>query len=303
MELKWLMDIVALAENGSFSKAADSRHVTQPAFSRRIRSLENWLGVRLIDRNRYPTTLTAEGVEFVDEARRMIADTYATRERIQSHSEPCRSMQFLAQHSLAVSFFPPWINNVESLLGDSLISLQADNLHDVLEAFLSGMGDFLLCFASPVAFSQLDRDDIEQLQVGTDRLIPVSAVDESGQPRHCLHLDRPMKLLTYPDDSFLGELVKRECLPRIPTGFTYRRILETALAEGIKALVLQGQGAAWLPASLVRHELEKGLLCILDEPLVTLDLKIQLYRFNHARTTEVEKFWQHIVELYNPGYS
>ena len=40
MELKWLEDFVALAENGSFSKAAKARYVTQPAFSRRIRALE-----------------------------------------------------------------------------------------------------------------------------------------------------------------------------------------------------------------------------------------------------------------------
>ncbi|MCT7654667.1 LysR family transcriptional regulator [Oceanimonas sp. NS1] len=44
MELKWLKDFVALNEHGSFSKAAEARFVTQPAFSRRIRSLENWLG-------------------------------------------------------------------------------------------------------------------------------------------------------------------------------------------------------------------------------------------------------------------
>ncbi|WP_315980356.1 LysR family transcriptional regulator [Aliamphritea spongicola] len=44
MELKWLIDFTALVEHGSFSKAAESRFVTQPAFSRRIRSLENWLG-------------------------------------------------------------------------------------------------------------------------------------------------------------------------------------------------------------------------------------------------------------------
>jgi LysR family transcriptional regulator, hypochlorite-specific transcription factor HypT len=303
MELKWLMDIVALAENGSFSKAADTRHVTQPAFSRRIRSLENWLGVRLIDRNRYPTTLTPEGVEFVDEARRMIADTHATRDRLRLHGEQHQRLQFLAQHSLAVSFFPPWIRNVESLVNDSLVCLQAGNLHDALESFLSGMGDFLLCFASPVAMDQLERGDIECLQVGTDRLVPVAATDRSGQPLHNLSPDTPMKLLTYPEDSFLGDLLKRECLSRLPAGMNCRPIFESALAEGLKALVLQGQGAAWLPASLIRHELEQGLLCILDKPLPIVDLKIQLYRFKTTRTPEADRFWRYILELYNQGYS
>ncbi|MCB2102451.1 MAG: LysR family transcriptional regulator, partial [Rhodobacterales bacterium] len=37
MELSWLEDFVALAETGSFSRAAERRNLTQPAFSRRIR--------------------------------------------------------------------------------------------------------------------------------------------------------------------------------------------------------------------------------------------------------------------------
>ena len=42
METKWLEDFVSLAETRSFSRSAQLRHVTQPAFSRRIQSLEAW---------------------------------------------------------------------------------------------------------------------------------------------------------------------------------------------------------------------------------------------------------------------
>ena len=47
MELKWLDDYLALIETGSLSAAAEKRHVSQPAFSRRIQMLESWLGVSL----------------------------------------------------------------------------------------------------------------------------------------------------------------------------------------------------------------------------------------------------------------
>jgi LysR family transcriptional regulator, hypochlorite-specific transcription factor HypT len=43
MELKWLDDYLALIETGSFSAAAEKRHVSQPAFSRRIQMLESGL--------------------------------------------------------------------------------------------------------------------------------------------------------------------------------------------------------------------------------------------------------------------
>src|SRR5688500_11241190 len=64
MELEWLEDFISLARSGSFSRSATERHVTQPAFSRRIQALELWLGVALIDRSAYPTRLTPAGRQF-----------------------------------------------------------------------------------------------------------------------------------------------------------------------------------------------------------------------------------------------
>ena len=61
MDTKWLEDFVSLAETSSFSRSAQLRHVTQPAFSRRIQSLEAWAGTDLINRSSYPTTLTPAG--------------------------------------------------------------------------------------------------------------------------------------------------------------------------------------------------------------------------------------------------
>ena len=64
METKWLEDFVSLAETRSFSRSAQLRHVTQPAFSRRIQALEAWAGIDLVDRSSYPTRLTPAGETF-----------------------------------------------------------------------------------------------------------------------------------------------------------------------------------------------------------------------------------------------
>ena len=58
MNLSWLEDFLALAASGNFSRAAEERHMTQPAFSRRIRALEEWLGAELFDRSTQPARLT-----------------------------------------------------------------------------------------------------------------------------------------------------------------------------------------------------------------------------------------------------
>lgn len=49
LELTWLEDCIALAQSLNFSRAAASRYVTQPAFSRRIVSLEEWLGTPIFE--------------------------------------------------------------------------------------------------------------------------------------------------------------------------------------------------------------------------------------------------------------
>ena len=64
MNISWLQDFLTLAASGNFTRAAEQRHMTQPAFSRRIRLLEEWLGVTLVDRSTQPALLTESGEWF-----------------------------------------------------------------------------------------------------------------------------------------------------------------------------------------------------------------------------------------------
>ncbi len=302
MELKWLEDYLALAKNGSFSKAAEARFVTQPAFSRRIRSLENWLGVSLVDRTRYPTSLTEAGMEFLEQAESLKNQIYASRDHLKSLVSEQAAIIVMSQHSLAVSFLPGWLQNVEPLVGNALIKVNAGNLHDSLESFLAGTGDFLLCFSSPDIFKQLERDDIESIQVGTDRLVPVTAVQANGQPIYTVTQDS-IRLLSYPKESFFGRLIMRECMPQPKSDLQLRKVCENALAEGLKALVEKGYGVAWLPQCLVDKELNEGSMAILEAPLESVDLKIKLYRFKGEHSDLADTFWNYLSELYNQGYS
>ena len=79
METKWLEDFVSLAETRSFSRSAQLRHVTQPAFSRRIQSLEAWAGTLLVDRSSYPTRLTPAGEILYDQSLELLQVLHTTR--------------------------------------------------------------------------------------------------------------------------------------------------------------------------------------------------------------------------------
>ncbi|ATG75715.1 LysR family transcriptional regulator [Zobellella denitrificans] len=295
MESKWLHDFVALAEQGNFSKAAEARFVTQPAFSRRIRSLENWLGVPLVHRDRHPLVLTEAGEIFLEQARQLLAQIYGLRGQLRQTLHEHQSLSFMAQPSLAVTFFPGWIHRLRPLLGDSLIRLNTGHYHDAIEQFMAGSVDFLLCFAGGQPSPALHRPEVERLVVGRDRLVLVSAVDADGAPLHPLSPDVPLRLLLYPRDSFLGALIQRECLPALSEQ-PCRPVCENALGEGLKALALQGDGASFLPAGLVGEELARGQLVELPLP-VRVRLDIELCRLTPPRSEQAELCWQQIRAL------
>ena len=116
MEIKWLEDFVALAEALSFSRAAESRNVTQSAFSRRIRQLEAWLGATLIVRATVPARLTPEGRSFLPVAQETIRTFYALRETLRPSAE-ARLVRIAALHTLTLTFFPGWLGRLEAVAG------------------------------------------------------------------------------------------------------------------------------------------------------------------------------------------
>jgi len=68
MELRQIRSFLSIAETLHFGRTAELIHLSQPALSLQIRALEEEVGVRLLERNRRKTTLTAAGVAFRDEA-------------------------------------------------------------------------------------------------------------------------------------------------------------------------------------------------------------------------------------------
>ncbi|HEY2104221.1 MAG TPA: LysR substrate-binding domain-containing protein [Candidatus Binataceae bacterium] len=73
MELHHVRDFVAVAEELSFTRAADKLHVAQPSLTRKIRNLEEEIGVELLDRRKGHLKLTDAGRAFLADAKRLLA--------------------------------------------------------------------------------------------------------------------------------------------------------------------------------------------------------------------------------------
>src|SRR5579862_5254951 len=72
MNLKDLKYLVALADTGHFGKAADRSFVSQPTLSAQLKKLEEYLGVKLVERRPKNVQLTDVGRQIVIRARRML---------------------------------------------------------------------------------------------------------------------------------------------------------------------------------------------------------------------------------------
>jgi DNA-binding transcriptional LysR family regulator len=82
MELRHLRYFAAVAAHGSFNRAAQHLHLTQPALSRQVKDLEDELGVRLLVRGKNAVTLTDAGEVFYEEARDLLARADKAMQRV-----------------------------------------------------------------------------------------------------------------------------------------------------------------------------------------------------------------------------
>ncbi len=86
MELRHLRYFVAVAAHGSFNRAAQVLHLTQPALSRQVKDLEDELGVRLFVRGKNAVKLTEAGERFYDEAREVLARAELAVQRVRGET-------------------------------------------------------------------------------------------------------------------------------------------------------------------------------------------------------------------------
>ena len=281
VETKWLEDFISLAETRSFSRSAQQRHITQPAFSRRIQSLEAWAGIDLVDRSSYPTRLTPAGQTFHSQALEIIGALQATRNMMRGHSAAGADViEFAVPHALAFTFFPHWVMDLRNRFGALKSRLIALNVHDAVMHLTEGSCDLLLAYHHPSQPLPLNPERYEMLCLDQETLAPYAKADVRGQPLFRLpgSVARPVPFLSYAAGAYLGRLV--EVITRsAPAPLALDPIYETDMAEGLKAMAIEGHGLAFLPTDSVAHDLAAQRL-VRAAPSGTheLTMEIRIYR-------------------------
>ena len=302
MDTKWLEDFVSLAQTRSFSRSAQLRHVTQPAFSRRIQALEAWAGVDLVDRSIYPTRLTPAGETFLAQAHEMLASLQATRNLMRSHQASGSDMvDFALPHTLAFAFFPQWLLELRRTFPQLKTRLIALNVHDAVLRLTEGHCDLLLAYDHPSQPLQLAPERYEMLALGQDTLAPFARADSEGRPLWRLPGSGSAKLpfLSYASGAYMARLVEH-ILKGAPQPAHLELVYETDMAESLKAMALEGHGLAFLPTSSVKKEVRARRLAPAGEPgawQTTMEVRLVRERPGSARGAKpgAAALWEHLA--------
>jgi DNA-binding transcriptional LysR family regulator len=291
MDCDWLEDFIALMECGGFSRAAESRAVSQPSFSRRIRALEEWVGATLVDRSTHRVRLTDAGERF-----RMVAEE--TLRRLQLGREEARaiakasseSLRFASTHVLSLTFFPAFLRRLEARIPmTARIELTADNMTACEKIMVEGRAQFLLCHHHEAAPTRLGSDFCSIL-LGHDILLPVASPGlASAGP-----LDQAPQL-SFSSESGMGRILAAAWAtagaePPAPTVFS------SHLASVLTMMAREGRGVAWSAMSILHEDLESGRLVRVGGADDEVRIEIRLWRPRARQSLAAEALWARLLK-------
>ncbi|WP_253276936.1 LysR family transcriptional regulator [Ruegeria sp. 6PALISEP08] len=292
MNMLWFDDVLALLEERNMTRAAARRNITQPAFSRRIRSFEEWLGIEVLDRKSNRVEISPALASNEAEIRSLIARLNDLRTKIAQHCPTVSIVTIAATHASVVSTFPDMALRARATFKGLRFRLRTANLNDCVTLFLRGDTNILLCYEAQTVAPMPFGAGIRRGTWGHDYLIPVIGGGLRYAVRGNVDVPLDMPAVVYPENSYFGEALNKSKLPFGTADFSKNPVCQTAFSSGAKEMILNGLGVGWLPFSMVHKEIESGELISLRNQLGQEKLDVVVYAHHQ---TEIAKmlldFW------------
>ncbi|MFJ9607638.1 LysR family transcriptional regulator [Kitasatospora sp. NPDC101176] len=260
--LRQLEYLVTVVDTGSFTRAAEQLHVTQPALSHQVRALEKAVGGPLLERLPRAVRLTPLGRAVLPHARAALAETgrlHAAARRAGGLDEG--ELEVATVHSVSLGILPPVLRIWRARHPGVRIRLReyphADRLQ---EAMAAGRAD-LAVGPVPAGWEGPIRE------LGVEEFVLVLPSDDplAGRPEQPLPLgalaDRAW--VHYAPGHGLADLLDQVCAR---AGFTPRAAVRTEQTSAAPLLAAAGLGPALVPANLVPDRFDAAVL--LPDPLV-----------------------------------
>ena len=292
MDIRWLEDFLIVAETGNFTKAAQMRNVSQAAFSRRIKTLEWWLGTDLIDRNSVPTRLTASGELFREQAAEIIERIASARSTFNdAKSLRHKQVRVALVFSLATGRLPDWWNGWSKNIDPGTIcSVVTGNVHESVAALMTGSVDMLLCHQSQHIPITLSEDQYDHVTIEKETLAPYASPTLAAELKGIFPGKKgaPVPLLMYTRKCSFARVVDT-IIENAPQKLFGRTVLRTETPSVLRSMAVAGHGVAWLTDCLANEM--PGALRRVDSNSWTANLEIVAWRDKAVSFPALDKLW------------
>lgn len=253
MDLRHLRYLVAVAEAGTFTGAAEQLRVAQPALTRQLRDLQNELESRLFEPSARRATLTAAGEAAVRIARTLIDDAERAVERARMSELGLAGRCIIAAGPLAVmsGFVAQLVSRIKTKYPEIELGVTESGGHQQWRALRTGRADIGLGIIAPGAYQTLVSESQYTDPIDVALVSPENALATRGEVRL---EELGGRLLALEDMDSELDLVKRKLMDelrqRLPAGAT--RLTEVAGVDDLMARVRADNGWTFVPR-LMRH--------------------------------------------------
>lgn len=289
-DIQNIEDFLALVRAGSFTRAADARNVSQPAFTRRIKMLEDEIGAPLFDRSVSPIALTEAGARFLIHAQNL-SRTYrqALDDARAAHSHLKNPVRVAAPHTLALTVFPRLCKAALRCRPDINVALTGQRTEACLADLRDHHADLALIHAAPEETKMLRQSGYDVLKVETDALLPVIAPHAMAQKN---------RLLSYTPEVALGAYVRQKLGEKAQASL--QSVFESPSSEVLKAMALAGHGLAFLPRLLIEDDMKDGFLVTPSGKWPSVPLDVLLLKMPSMAHADALSLWQASVAPLSP---
>ncbi len=270
MDISSLQAFIVVAETGSFSRASERIHITQPAVSKRIAALESELDTRLFDRIGRQITLTESGRTLLPRARHILLEIEDSRRMLRNLSEQVGgTLAIGTSHHIGLHHLPPVLRQFSARYPAVALDLHFMESEEACRAIHHGDLE-LGVITLPLAVDA----DLNITQLWPDPLAVVTGLAHplAAHPATSLQSLLRHAAILPERGTYTRELIEKAI------GETIEVRMSTNYLETIKMLVSVGLGWSVLPRSMLTDELQ-----VIE--IEGLKMQRQLGVVRHARRT------------------
>ncbi|PYE45601.1 LysR family transcriptional regulator [Paenibacillus barcinonensis] len=261
-----------VAEKGSFSAAAQALHMTQPAVTMQIQSLEDYFGTRLLHRSTKKIELSEAGRTLLPHAKRSVELVRQTDEAMSAFTQKLQGrLQLGASLTIGEYVLPRMLGPFARQYPDISIVMKVMNTTQIMDEILKHQLNFGLIEA-PIHHPDMTVEPVMQDEL---KLIVPAGHDLAGRGKVNLE-----EVMNYPfvlreegsgtRQVMEGQLQKKKIDPS-----DMNVVMELGSTGAVKSAVEAGVGITMLSPSSVQHELALGLVHMVD--IRGLEFKRQFY--------------------------